>query len=420
MEDLANGWQGDDFDAFADQMETVFANCERITADIGDQSSGMVGLLNQKSDEIYALQGGDSHELPYPAPQYWVEDKGGLFSNPKVHVRTPFKSGDCEVAEGCMFGDGDAEKAMELGGFDGEYANELNQYKSDQTEFHLAQLKADNPDTDEASLRARAEQLAEQDANNRAAEDYDEASNDYEARATEQNETVIARWTDAESSASEFAPTVEDSKDTAFRDSGGDLTGNDYSPPGGGSFNGSPSSSGTGGLNPPESTSPFGGGSGGLGGGGGFTGGGSEFSGSGLDGNNPWASAAGDDPDDISGGLASSTGPGGGIGAGTGLGTGAGAGTGGGIGAGAGGAGMGSGGAMVGGAGGAGGRPGGMGAKAGTAGAAGRGMTGGMMGGGAGRGAGAGSEDEEGRATWLTEDDDVWGTDYDEETDPYV
>ncbi|HEU5129357.1 MAG TPA: hypothetical protein VFU12_15340, partial [Glycomyces sp.] len=113
LQELANGWQGDDFDGFAGQMETVFANCEQIKSDIGDPSSGMAGLLEQKASEIFALQGGPSYELPYPAPQYWVEDKGGLFSNPKVHVRPPFTDGDCEVAEGCMFGDGDAEQAME-------------------------------------------------------------------------------------------------------------------------------------------------------------------------------------------------------------------------------------------------------------------------------------------------------------------
>src|SRR5690606_16517127 len=60
LSELANGWQGDDFDAFAEQMETVFANCEQIKADIGDDSSGMVGLLTQKYEEIFALQGGPS------------------------------------------------------------------------------------------------------------------------------------------------------------------------------------------------------------------------------------------------------------------------------------------------------------------------------------------------------------------------
>ncbi|WP_156926176.1 hypothetical protein [Glycomyces arizonensis] len=426
---LSDGWQGDDFDAFAEQMETVFSNCERIAADIGNDSSGMIGLLKQKADEIYALQGGDSHELPYPAPQYWTEDEGSLFSNPKVHVRAPFTDGDCKVAEGCMYGDGDAEEAMELGGFDGEYANELNQYKTDQTEYHFERLKAENPEATEAELaqlHTQAEQLAEQDANDRAATDYEEADQDYEARAAEQNETVMARWTDAEVSTSEFTPTAEPSEDTTFRESGDDLTDNGYSPPGGGDFNGSPTSSGIDGLNPPESTSSFGGGSGGFGGGGGGSLGdyGTDGSGTGLDSDNPWSSYAGEDPDDISGGLAS--GPGAGLGGSLGGGSGLPTGAGGGIGAGPGGAGLGAGGGLIGGAGGgrggggmgAGGRAGGLSGKAaaGAGGKSGR-MGSGMMGGG--RGGTGSSEDNEGRETWLTEDDDVWGIG-NEDSDPYA
>ncbi|MCH7233045.1 hypothetical protein L0U85_19615, partial [Glycomyces sp. L485] len=72
LSELANGWQGDDFDGFAEQMEAVFANCEQIAADIGDGTSGMSGLLEQKASEIFALQGSESGELPYPAPQYWT------------------------------------------------------------------------------------------------------------------------------------------------------------------------------------------------------------------------------------------------------------------------------------------------------------------------------------------------------------
>src|SRR5690606_22704908 len=48
IKELENGWQGDDFDAFQEQMETVFNNCAQIAEDIGGADSGMVGLLNQK------------------------------------------------------------------------------------------------------------------------------------------------------------------------------------------------------------------------------------------------------------------------------------------------------------------------------------------------------------------------------------
>jgi hypothetical protein len=446
LTELSNGWQGTDFDAFAEQMEAVFANCEQIASDIGTDSTGMIGLLYQKSDEIYNLQGGASGELPYPAPQYWVEDKMSLFTDGRIHVRAPFSSGECDIAEDCSFaGTGTTNEAMELGGFDSEYTNELNQYVTDQTEYHYTRLKAeminavDTTGMDatekteattltpaqEASLRSEAERLAQNDANERAAQDYDESSQDYEARAVEQNDAVTARWQDAETSASGFVPTVEPSRDTTFRESAGDLTGSGYSPPGGGDFSGSVSGSGTSGLDAPPTTGGFGSGSGS---GSGFT---STTPGSDS---NPWESTTGGDDDGPPGGLASGTGtgtlPGPGLGTGTGMGTGGG--TGGGLGPGSGLFGPAAGGGSMTGVGGAG---GGRGAGAGSlskgqglfgktagggAGAAGRagGAAGGMMGGGRGAG-GVGSEEEANTATWLTEDEDVWGlARFDDDNDP--
>ncbi|GAA2122866.1 hypothetical protein [Glycomyces algeriensis] len=445
LTELSNGWQGNDFDAFAEQMEAVFTNCEQIAADIGTESTGMVGLLNQKGDEIYNLQGGGSGELPYPAPQYWVEDEGSLFTDTKIHVRPPFHSGECEISDGCAFdGEDDGVKgAMEMGGFDGEYTNELNQYVVDQTEYHYTRLKAEHVNgvdtkgmdaeekaeattltaSQESSLRAEAERLAQQDANERAQQDYSEGSQDYEARATEQNDSVTARWQDAETSTSEFVPTVQPSGDTTFRDSAGDLSGSGYSPPGGGDFNGMPSGSGTAGLTPPSNTSTFGPG-------GNLTGGSNPGSTGGL---NPWESTGGGDDDDISGGLAS----GGGLGAGAGTLTGAGLGTGGGgMGAGGGSLGPGSGlfGPASGGAGsmtgmtgagsGRGAGAGGMGkgqglfGKTAGAGAGGKAGAGGMMGGGRGAGATGDNEDAD-TGTWLTEDEDVWGlARFNDENDP--
>jgi hypothetical protein len=443
LTELSNGWQGNDFDAFAEQMEAVFANCEQISSDIGTDSTGLIGLLNQKGDEIYNLQGAGSGELPYPAPQYWVEDEGNLFTDTKIHVRPPFHSGECEISDGCSWdGEDDGVKgAMEMGGFDGEYTNELNQYVVDQTEYHYTRLKAEHVNgidtkgmdatekteattltpAQETSLRAEAERLAEQDANERAQQDYSEGSQDYEARATEQNDSVTARWQDAETSTSEFVPTVQPSGDTTFRDSAGDLSGSGYSPPGGGDWNGNVNSSGSAGLTPPASSSNFGGGN--L----------SSGSNTGTDiGSNPWDSSSGND-DETSGGLAS-----GGLGTGTlpgsGLGTGTGMGAGGGGGFGGGGLGPGSG--LFGPAGGTGGMTGmtgaggaGRGAGSGglgkgqglfgkTAGAGGKAGAGGMMGGG--RGAnGLGEDEDADTGTWLTEDEDVWGlARFNDENDP--
>jgi hypothetical protein len=442
LTELSSGWQGNDFDAFAEQMEAVFANCAQISNDIGDATSGMVGLLTQKSDEIYALQGGDSHELPYPAPQYWVEDEMSLFTDGKIHVRAPFTDGDCDIAEDCSFaGTGTTDEAMELSGFDSEYTNELNQYVVDQTEYHYTRLKAEHVNgvdttgmdatekteattltaSQESSLRAEAERLAQQDANERAKQDYDSGSQDYEARATEQNETVTARWQDAETSASEFVPTVQPSGDTTFRDSAGDLSGSGYTPPGGGDWNGSVNSSGSAGLTPPATSNSLSGGN--L----------SSGSNTGTDiGSNPWDSSSGDD-DETSGGLASGglgtgTLPGSGLGTGTGMGAGGGGFGGGGLGPGsglfgpaAGGTGGMSGMTGAGGAGrgaGAGGLGKGQGLFGKTAGAGGKAGAGGMMGGG--RGAnGLGEDEDADTGTWLTEDEDVWGlARFNDENDP--
>jgi hypothetical protein len=401
LTELSNGWQGSDFDAFAEQMETVFANCEQIAASIGDERTGLAGLLELSAAQIEILQGGPSRELPYPAPQYWVKDEGGLFSDPTVHHRVPFKQGDCEVTEGCSWDgeDDSANRAMELGGFKADYANELAQYVTDQTELHLARLKANNPEAPETELRTQAEQLAQQDGNTRAQRDYESGSQNYQERAAEQNDTVIARWEDTEIVAQEFSVTVDPVQDTTFRESGQDLDSGGYSPPDGGSFNGSPTSSGSSGLNPPLTTTPFGGGTGGTGG-------------------NSWSPSTGDD--ETSGGLA-----GGGLGSGglPGCGAGGGGAPGmGGAGGGPGGSGMGLFGPAGGGGAGAGvARVGGAGLGKGqglfgkTAGAGGAGM----MGGGGGRPGGADGEDGEGKESWLTEDEDVWGlARFDDEDDP--
>ncbi|MEU6859025.1 hypothetical protein AB0B28_09180 [Glycomyces sp. NPDC046736] len=449
LKDLANGWVGEDFDAFTVQMEAVFANCEQIASDIGTDATGIRGLLTQKSEEIYALQGGGSGELPYPAPQYWVENKKNLFSDTKIHMRAPFSSGECEISSGCSWnGDQGPDEAMEFGGFDSEYTDTLNQYVTDQTEFHYNQLKAEKiggidttgmdaaekteattlTASEESALRQEAARLAEQDANERAEQDYDSGSQDYEARATEQNETVTARWQDAELSTTQFVPTVTPSGDTSFRDSAGDLSSPGYSPPGAGDYS-APQGSGSGGLTPPPQKTDFGGGGNLLTGGpGGSTG----TTPPGGTGDNPWDSSGGDD-DDTSGGLASGGlggGPAGGTLTAPGMGGGGGGMGGGGMGPGSGLFGPAVGGSSAGGGMGAGGRGagGGMGKgqglfgkAAGGAGAGGRaGGAGGMMGGGRGAG-GAPGEGEEGRETWLTEDEDFWGlARFNDDNDPLV
>jgi hypothetical protein len=120
---------------------------------------------------------------------------------------------------------------------------------------------------------------------------------------------------------------------------------------------------------------------------------------------NPWDASELEEPEDLSGGLAS----GGGGGLGGGMGAGAGGLGAGGVGAGTAPSGGGLGTAMVGAP--AGGSPAGAGAKAGA---------GGMMGGGGGRGAGGNQDNEVERESFLVEDpeEDVWGIGKDDDN-PY-
>ena len=424
---LKDGWVGDDFDAFEEQVNIVINNCLTIADEIGDEGSGAIQILDQKWREIYALQG-QGGGLPYPAPMYWIKDKGGLFSNPNIHVRVPFARNGCEVQEGCMFGDGADQGALEMGGFDSGVVDEAQQYYQAQVEYYMAEGAQYDPPT----TRAQAEQWAQADADRELGDVAEVNEDNFEQRAEIANSDVVNRWNDAETAAGGFQPTATPAEPSTFGDSAGDLSDSGYSPPGGGSGGLNPgempTGSGPSGLEPMENPTPSGGlGGGGLGGGydgGGIGGGGS---GGGLDPDNPWDSNV-PDPDDVGGGLASGGGgglPGGGgglPGGGGGL-PGGGAG-GGGLGAGAGGGAMGgmmgAGGGMGRGAGaGAGGKGSGMRGGAGMGkGGGGRAGMGGMMGGG-GRGMGGAGENEDGKDTWLTEDDDVWGIGNEEE-DPYA
>lgn len=427
---LSDGWEGDDFDAFAEQVEVVIGNCEKIAEDIGDEGSGAIQILKQKSDEIDALQGISTDSVPYPAPLYWIKDKGGLFSNPNIHVRVPFARDGCEVAEGCMFGDGADNRALELGGFDSDVVGEAQAFVESQTQYYMAQGANENPPV----TQEQAARWAAADADRELGDVADVNSDNFEERAEIANNTVVDRWTSAEESAGQFAPTANPAAPSTFSDAAGDLPGSGYSPPGGGSGGLSPgempTGSGPSGLEPPEGLQPSnpggfdppGGTPGGIDPGG--------YDPGGLD-DNPWDSNV-PDPDDVSGGLASGGGLGGGGGglgggglpgggAGGGLGGGAGGGLGGGMGGGmAGGMMGGAGGGRGAGAGAGGGRGGGRGAGGGPKGMGKAGMAGGMMGGaGGGRGMGGQGEGEGESGTWLTEDDDVWGIGNEEE-DPYA
>ncbi|MCD0442279.1 hypothetical protein LO763_01395 [Glycomyces sp. A-F 0318] len=354
---LSEHWKGDDFDAFAEQVEVVIGNCATVCDDIGDATSGAVGLLEQKADEFYGLQGGDSGELPYPAPLYWISDMEQLYTDPFVHVRPPFSNGDCQVTAGCDNDGGLIGALLELGGFNKDYVDEVSDYVENQTEYYINKGKNLDPPTtpEQAALWAQA------DANNNISADVNAGVEDYNARSEIANEDVINRWENAEESAGTFTPEAHPSNPSTFREASDMLAGS-YEGLDAGS-NGFDAGDG-----PPTGGSdlqPPGGAGGGTGGGG--TGGGLA-SGSGLGGGGATLGSGGSFPV----GAASSTGEGAGGGAGA--------------------------------------RGGGMGMG---------GMMGGGMGAG-GRGMG-GDQDAQGEhKDWLEEDEEIWGIIRDADEDPYA
>ncbi|MCH7231064.1 hypothetical protein L0U85_09395 [Glycomyces sp. L485] len=408
LEELANDWTGSDYDAFEDEISTVMRNVATLVKDIGESDSdGIIGLLREKSDAIYAQQG--EQAIVYPAPKFWLENTSCNFH--QIHIRAPFFD-TCEIHK-----DNETSHAIELAGFEPDVIDEIHGYREQQYTSWYNEYTAAGMEPAEAE--AMATQRAEEDTDAYAQNTGNIGQEDYQARAAEVNGEITDRQYSASTEVSTINPDYEPPEKTTFNDGN-----TEFAPSGGldsGSYGGAPDvtgTGGTGGMNAPTAPASLSGGGSTLSGAG-STGTG----GTGLDSHNPW-STAGDDSDDLSGGLASG---GSALGGGTGLGgassMGGAAGLGGtGLGAGPGAGGMGG---MVGGSGGMGaGR--GTGAAGGRAGAAGSGATAGragasgMMGGGAGRGGTGQGGEEQSTGTWLTEDEDVWGTAYDEENDPYL
>jgi hypothetical protein len=428
LEALSKEWTGSDYDAFEEQVTVVLDNLKQVMEDIGsvDASDTALGMLNQKQEEIYALQGSGG-EVPYPAPQLWWDD-GGFWGVNEIHIRPPFwDKGTCEKQEdpfgdGCGEPDAGGKRFMEMAGFSTERADEVHNFIEDRTNYYLQKYKDENITQEQAAEMARG------DASETVQQDSESAATDYENRANIVNQDVISRKDSTSTAVGEIQPTSVPAQETTLKDPNAPTTNLPPMEPGGGGSMPSPGgmdsmktpdtpSTDLGSFDPPPSTDP-----------GDFDPGNPDTGGidpGGLD-DNPWDSST-PDPDDISGGLASGGGGGlggGGLGGGGLPGGGAGGGLGGGAGGGLGG-GMGAGmGGMMGGAGGGRGAGAGAGGRGGPKGMGkgmgGKGMAGGMMGGaGGGRGMGGQGEGEQEAGTWLTEDDDVWGIGNEEE-DPYA
>ncbi|WP_026924059.1 hypothetical protein [Glycomyces arizonensis] len=119
---LSAEWAGADFDAFTDQIDQTRALVQGILDDIDDAESE----LENREAAIYTLQGGDSGEIPYPAPLVGAD---GEWTNlVAVHVRPAWWHGDC-ITMTCE----EAERALELGGADPKLATDVRAFIEQRT-----------------------------------------------------------------------------------------------------------------------------------------------------------------------------------------------------------------------------------------------------------------------------------------------
>jgi hypothetical protein len=128
---LAEHWAGEDFDAFAAQAGEARVLVEGALDDI----EATVAELGSREAAIYALQGGDSGEIPYPAPMVGTE--GEWSSLVALHVRPAWWHGDC-ITMTCE----EAERALELAGADAGLATEVREFVEERVGQRLSGLGA--------------------------------------------------------------------------------------------------------------------------------------------------------------------------------------------------------------------------------------------------------------------------------------
>ncbi|WP_335989540.1 hypothetical protein [Glycomyces sp. MUSA5-2] len=143
---LAAGWAGADFDAFNEQADQVKTLVQGVLDDIEDTAAE----LKNREEALYALQGGDSGEIPYPAPLVGAE--GEWTSLVAIHVRPAWWHGDC-IRMGCE----EAEQALRLGGADPALAAEVRAFVEERAGAGTADAAVEGAVPSEARLQAGEE-----------------------------------------------------------------------------------------------------------------------------------------------------------------------------------------------------------------------------------------------------------------------
>ncbi|WP_205325999.1 WXG100 family type VII secretion target [Glycomyces sp. YM15] len=193
LSDLAEGWSGADFEAF----EAACSQTRELVEDLVDDVDATVASLHSTEEALYAIQGGGSGEIPYPAPQFWID--GDWHSWVSVHVRPAWWHGDC-IQYTCQ----DAEHVLVLGGAEPELATEIIDYIDERILHYIdyysspVNIERDGLDPAKGLTVEEAKELAVADAMEHYGTLVDQSWGAHDVRQAESNEDISQRGTDTD------------------------------------------------------------------------------------------------------------------------------------------------------------------------------------------------------------------------------
>ncbi|MCD0442308.1 hypothetical protein LO763_01540 [Glycomyces sp. A-F 0318] len=192
LADLAEGWSGTDFETF----EAACGKTRELVDDLIDDIDATVAGLQSTEEALYSLQGGDSGEIPYPAPQFWID--GEWHSWVSVHIRPAWWHGDC-IQYTCR----DAEHVLALGGAEPELATEIIDYIDERivhyVDYYASPVNVEREGLDPKGLTVEeAKELAVADAMEHYGTLVDQSWGAYDARHGEINDDIDQRSADTD------------------------------------------------------------------------------------------------------------------------------------------------------------------------------------------------------------------------------
>lgn len=213
LTELSEGWSGSDYEAF----EGVCTETRELVDDILDDIDTTVSQLQSTEESIYTLQGGDSGEIPYPAPQFWID--GEWHSWVSVHIRPAWWHGDC-IQYTCQ----DAEHVMSLAGADPEVATEIIDYIDERVEHYIhyyeSPVNIERDGLDPKGITAdEAKELAVADAVESYGGVVEQNWTDYDSRQAAVDDDIGQRSADNDSEQQSMRTTSSDKNYPAVADS---------------------------------------------------------------------------------------------------------------------------------------------------------------------------------------------------------